>query len=353
MTPASSLRSTPLYLVSVPRIPRSGAARVGALAGVFLSFLAGCLDRPDTEPIGYSSHVLDANTEVRSLERNVDAKMKLDLNDGLSSPVPVHTGFAKGMAVQYWDLGQAPTSAEPMWIFMTAEDAEIELSAAEHPPLIDSIPGDTAYSPIRILFAVQVTAKYAGQRIPSLRALEDAIELGLVLDPVPLETFTNCVVTLTDTRFQTGEGQPELVPEPAYYRGREVHHFCVPGSGRERRASFPLRMGNVVFGNAYNLRRENQTTVLDETSQKLKLNDDDDQLDSNVVFDVMLGEAGYTSLWKAFEVVVPSGYGFAQIQSFDQLFDKVEGGLDARPQVIEYRDTALVLNRPLLMGVAP
>jgi hypothetical protein len=337
----------------IPCAPPRAALVLAALAGLGLSLVTGCLDRPDTEPIGYSSFVRDADSEVRLLERNADAKMKLDLNDGLTSPVPVHTGFAKGMAVQYWDLGQAPTSAEPMWIFTSAEDPELELSAAEHPPLIDSIPGDTAYSPIRMLFAVQVTAKYAGQRIPSLRALEDAIELGLVLPPVPLDTFTNCVVTLADTKFQTGEGQPELAPEPAYYRDREVHHFCVPGSGRDRRASFPLKTGNLVFGTAYNLRRENQTTVLDETLQKLKLNDDDDQLDSNVVFDVMLGDPGYTSVWKGFEVVVSSGYGFGQIQSFDQLFDKVEGGLDARPQVIEYRDTTLVLNRPLLMGVAP
>jgi hypothetical protein len=340
MTHAALSRFTPL--VATSRSPL-----LAALA--CLPFVCACLDRPEHEPIGYSRFVLDADAEVRPLERNVDAKMKLDLNDGLTSPVKLHTGFAKGIVVPYWDLGQSPTSAEPMWLLTAGEDAASEL--ADHPPVIDSIPGDTAYSPIRILFAVQVTAKYQGQRIPSLRALEDAVELGLVLEPKPLDTFTNCVVTLEETEFESVEG-PVLRPERAFYRDRAVHQFCVPGTGRER-ASFPLKMGSVVFGNAYNLRRENQTIVLDETALKLKLNEDDDQLDSNVVFDVAPGDAGYTSLWKGFEVVVPSGYGFAQIQSFEQLFDKGPGGLDARAQVIEYRDTMLVLNRPLLMGIAP
>src|SRR5262245_63573369 len=79
---------------------------------------SACLDRPETEPTAYSSYVLAAGVEVRPLERTPAAKMKLDLNDGLTGPlIPLRTGYVAGHEVQYWDLGQSPTTAEPMWRF--------------------------------------------------------------------------------------------------------------------------------------------------------------------------------------------------------------------------------------------
>jgi hypothetical protein len=311
---------------------------------------SACLDHSDTEVIGFSSFVLESNIEVRALERNPDAKMKLDLNDGLPlGTVPLRTGFVAGHEVRYWDLGQSPTSAEPIWIFLRhLGDGSEEV---EHPPLIDSIPGDTAYSPIRMVFEVYVTPKWARQKFPSLRAVEDGVELGLLEEPVAKEFFTNCVVTLKDNLVE-GPEDTKFTPTEVYYRGRSVYQFCV-GDLAGNSGLFASKMGAPVFGNAFVLRRETEAMPLDEGTVKADLNGDGDQLDANVVFDSNVGDAGYTSLWKNLDVVVESNYKFGDAQGQDKLFTKVAWGLQGMdPPVIEYKDTLLILNRPLL-PVAP
>lgn len=307
-----------------------------------------CLDRSDTEAVGYSSFIVESNVEVRPLERSPDAKSKLDLNDGLPlGTVPLRTGFAGGREVQYWDLGQAPTSAEPMWIFLRHLGDSSE--RVEHPPLVDSIPGDTVYSPIRLIFEVYVTAKWARQKFPSLRALEDGVELGLLEEPIAKDSFTNCVVTLKDNSVEAPEGQ-KLMPTEVYYKGRSVYQFCVDelsgGSGL-----FATKMGAPVFGNAYLIRRETEAAALDELALKADLNGDGDMVDSNTVFDASVGDPGYTSLWKNLDVVVDAKYEFGGAKGQDDLFMKMPWGLRGiDPPVIEYKDTGLILNRPLLAG---
>lgn len=322
---------------------------------ILLSFAlacSACLDRSDTESPGYSSFITNANTEVRPLERNADAKMKLDLNDGLPGPmatVPLRTGFVGGRDVQYWDLGTAPTSAEPMWVFVKHLGAGSE--PTEHPPLIDSIPGDTAYSPTRIIFEVFVTAKWANQKFTSIRAIDDGVELGLLEEPVQKELFTNCVVTLKDVVLDAGAGQEPITPTTAYYRGKLVYQHCVRELSGDS-GQYMTKMGAPVFGNAYLLRRENQVATLDESVFKADLNGDGDNLDSNVVFDANVGDAGYTSLWKNMEVVVSDDYMFGAVKGTDGLFEKMPWGQQAKaPPVVEYKDTTLIVNRPLFTGV--
>jgi hypothetical protein len=311
---------------------------------------SGCLERSETEPPAYSSYVLAAGVEVRPLERTQSAKMKLDLNDGLTGPlIPLRTGYVAGAEVQYWDLGTAPLTAEPMWVFKRHDAAGPALT---HPPVVDSIPGDTVYSPIRIIFDVYVTALYNGQQFPSLRAIDDGVELGLLEQPVQTETFTNCVVTIKENQLEAGAGIPPHDSTPAFYRGREVNQFCVNdlmgGNG-----IFPTKMGAPVFGSALLLRRENQPLSLDESLFKSDLNADGDMLDSNAVYDSDVGDMTYTSLWKNLDVVVSSDYVFGHFQALDSMFDKKSWGLSAKdPAVVEYKDTALVINRPL-RPVAP
>lgn len=309
---------------------------------------AACLDRPETEPPAYSSFIVPEGIEVRALERTMAAKTRLDLNDGLSGPlIPLHTGYAGGHQVSYWDLGQSPTSAEPMWIFVRGQ-GESRMVIAEHPPVVDSIPGDSAYSPIRLIFEVPVTSRYAGQRFPSLRAIEDGVELGLLEQPAAVDSFTNCVVTLQDNQFEAGEGVEPRKTTAAYYRDRTVYQFCV-GDVVAQTGLFTARMGAPVFGNAYMLRRENQVPPLDESVFKIDLNEDGDSIDSNVVFDAEPGDAAYTSLWRNLDVVVVADYAFGDIMSQEQMFDEQSWGLEAKDsRVIEYKDTGLVLNRPLL-----
>ncbi|HKU43342.1 MAG TPA: hypothetical protein VJR89_34510, partial [Polyangiales bacterium] len=294
------------------------------------------------------SYVLAPGVEVRPLDRTPAAKTKLDLNDGLTGPlIPLRTGYVAGHEVQYWDLGTAPTSAEPMWRFKRHDGTRVD-----HPPLVDSIPGDTAYSPIRILFDVFVTPRYAGERFPSLRALDDGVELGLLEDPVQTDQFTNCVVTIKDNQLEAGGDRPPHNPTPVFYRGREVNQFCVDELMGDD-GMFMSKMGAPVFGNALLLRRENQMLSLDESLFKADLNGDGDMSDSNVVFDADVGDAGYTSLWKNLDVVVSDDYMFGALQSQDAMFDKKPWGLSPKDaMVVEVKDTTLIVNRPL-RPVAP
>jgi hypothetical protein len=310
---------------------------------------SACLDRSNTEAVGYSSFVLESNVEVRALERNMDAKTKLDLNDGLNASTPLHTGYANGKEVRYWDLGTSLATAEPIWIFLRhlGEASEV----VEHPPLIDSIPGDTVYSPIRIIFEVYVTPKWANQKFPSLRALDDGVELGLLEEPMQKDQFTNCVVTLKDNTVDGPDGK-KFLPTEVYYRGKSVYQFCI-GDLVGNSGQFGAKMGAPVFGNAYLLRRESDVTSLDETALKTDLNDDGDMLDSNVVFDSNVGDSGYTSVWKNLDVVVNANYMFGTAKGQDDLFTKMPWGLQAiDPPVLEYKDTATIINRPILPEAA-
>jgi hypothetical protein len=312
---------------------------------------SACLDRSDTEAVGYSSFVLESNVEVRPLERNMDAKLKLDANDGLNTgTIPLHTGYAGGKEVRYWDLGTSLATAEPIWIFLRhlGDGSEV----VEHPPLIDSIPGDTVYSPMRYIFEVYVTPKWARQKFPSLRALEDGVELGLLEEPKAIDFFTNCVVSLKDNVLEGPEGK-KFMPTEVYYRGKSVYQFCV-GDLMGNAGQFPTKMAAPVFGNAFLVRRENDVSPLDETALKTDLNGDGDMLDSNVVFDSTVGDTGYTSVWKNLDVVVDKDYEFGAAKGQEDLFKKMPWGLQANhPPVIEFKDTTTIINRPILPESAP
>lgn len=328
-------------------------ARLASLALVCCCLVA-CLEQPETESVGYSTYVLAPDAEVRPLERDLDAQKKLDLNDGLGTEVLLRTGNFDDQVAWYWDLGQAPMNAEPMWVLVEGAGRGVPL--AGHPPIIDSIPGDAAYSPMRIIFDVHVTEKYQGERIPSQRALEDAIELGLVRDPKLSGYFANCVVTLEAVTFELGFDMPALQPTSAYYRDLEVFQFCVRTDYEDAAAppaEFTLKSDAVYFGNAYGLRRENTTTALDEPAAKRDLNSDDDMQDVNVVFDVRPDDDGYSSLWKGFEVVMEPNYAFGAVRSVDALFVQEPGSMSAKPPAIEYRDTMLIWNRPIRAVVMP
>ena len=313
---------------------------------------AACLSRTDTEPPGYSSFIVPAGVEVRPLERTMAAKMKLDLNDGLTSPVPLRTGYAAGAEVRYWDLGTAPTSSEPMWVF-ARRNGDDAMYLLDHPPVIENIPGDSTYTPVRLLFDVFVTDQWAGEKFPSLRAIEDGVELGLLETPVANDLFTNCAVTLEGTEFETGPGEEPRRPTAVYYKDRVVYQFCV-GDLMDGSGTFATRMGSPVYGNAYLLRHENEVPTLDEGVFKADLNGDGDQLDSNVVFDSVIGDMGYTSLWRNLDVVVAQDYPFGDLKGQDAMFDKKSWGLESKDErIIEYKDTGLIVNRPQYRPESP
>lgn len=321
--------------------------RSRAAAWLVASSLCGCLDGGSADPIGYSSHVLDEDARIPRAEDDMLLMMRIGGNDAVDEIVPLRTAYAAGRAVRYWDFGTASSSAEPVWVFRRrGTDGAAE--AFGHPDLIDSVPGDMGYSPIRALFLVVVTGDYDGQRITSAQALEDAIELGLVEEPMAMAVAVNWPVVLAGTVIEVGEGDAPIEPVEAYYRGRVVMHVPLGGM-LENVGTFVLERGAISTPNVYVLRRQNEVDALDEAVLERDLNEDGDMQDSNVVFSVDAGEAGYTSIWQQVEVIVPPDYAFGDSQAEGDLFVMEEWGLHAKDgAVVEYAPTEdTLLNRPI------
>jgi hypothetical protein len=308
-----------------------------------------CLEPQKDDGMLYSSYVLSAGAKVPRLEDDMGAGKKLDANDGFSgSLIPLRTGYVAGKEAKYWDLGQvAALAAKPMWIFRRQGDGSSE--EIGHPSLIDSIPGDTPYTPLRQLYVVLVTDAYHGQVITSERALEDAIDLKIVEAPVPQDHFVNCVVTLSTMQRQVGPDMTDVVsPEPAYYRGKIVYQFCI-GGFENGVGALPLNMdGTVTAGNAYLVRRVNEGAPLDEATFKADFNADEDMLDSNTVFDSNVRDMKYTSVWKSIDVQVPAEYNFGDAKAESDLFTKMSGQLIGKSgKVVQFKDNLVFLNRPI------
>jgi hypothetical protein len=325
-------------------------AHLRLVALVFLCSLGwvGCLE-PVPQHGLYSSYVLPADTRVPRLEDDAAATKRLDANDGLGMSIPLHSAFVAGSEVQYWDFGQLTSIAvKPMYIFRRSADGASDFSRdIGHPDLIDSIPGDTAYTPLRQIYAVYVTDSYRNERMTSIRAIEDAVEIGIALSPSPAKFFVNCDVTLSTVQLLAASDGTTMAPGDAYYRGELVKQFCLGGLVSNVGAIQLKDDGTFTPGRAYLLRRENESQPLDEMLLKQDLNDDGDQIDTNVIFDSNVLDDTYTSIWRSFEVVVPRDYKFGAAMSEADLFDKSSGQLVAKPTVIEFHDTGTYLNRPI------
>jgi hypothetical protein len=325
------------------------------IALVFSSvLLASCLDPAASDVTGYSSHVLGHSAHVASLEDDDATRMKLDMNDGIDGElVALHTGFADGIAVTYWDFGTSPASIEPLYRFRRRVKGGADETIG-HPDLIDSVPGDMSYSPLRAIYLVYVTSAYDGERITSLRALDDAVELGLVEEPEPTGKFGNCPVMLSSTRVEAGEGVPARKPDTVYYREHRTTHLCLESLLDADVGLFPIpERGPVPAPSAYALQRKNDPVALDEAVFKSDLDGDGDQLDSNVVFSVSPGAPSYSSIWSQVSVIVPASYAWGDSRAQGDLFEKQLWGLQAIDgAVLSSAKTDVIWNRPI-RGIVP
>ena len=322
------------------------------LFGLFCGLigLCGCLTTP-TEDTLYSSYVLPNGTEIPELEADEAAGKKLSLNAGLGSFIPLRTGYFDGAEVKYWDFGELDsTSIEPMYIFRYQEE---EGSASEfvpdstHPNLIDAIPGDEAYTPLKQIYAVYFNIKtYRGERITSIRALEDAVDMGLVSAPVRSEWFTNCLVVPGTVRMQTTDDGQTDSPVVAYYRGKVVKQFC-PGDTLSAIGAIMLTDNRFKPGNAYSVRRKSDAEVLDETLLDADLNEDGDSLDTNTIFSDDVATKTYSGIWNNFEVEVDRTYVLGDAKRESDLFERDGDRLTAKDRVLDFSDRGVFLNRPI------
>ncbi len=222
---------------------------------------------PDSPPVPDGPipfvEILPAGTIVPSISANAELISQIKINDGLVDAALVTsggvvtraTGKAGGVTVRYWNFGAAPVEtgiavAAPLYQLGTVDGGGVFTPLPNHPLLIDTIPGDIRYSPIRRVVNVPVTALYNGELITSLAALGEAIELGLVADPVPDGTWVNLPVVLPGTTLEVAPAPAAPMPaKQVYGRGYKVDVFELGTSlGRQ-----PLRSGFIPIGQATGL----------------------------------------------------------------------------------------------------
>jgi hypothetical protein len=196
----------------------------------------GCLDPLVKDKPGASSHLLPPGTAVPSAIDSPELRVQLTLNDGLDDiafmmsggVVPRGTGASAGMSVRFWSFGPATRAPSPIYELVRKTDAGMQ--RIDHPALLDALPGDHGYGPLHGINDVVVTDAYAGELITTMDALADAIDLGLVEEPVPRKMFVDSPVVLPSTKLDVGGATLQALPETVFARGYTVTIFRLGGA---------------------------------------------------------------------------------------------------------------------------
>lgn len=223
---------------------------------------AGCRLGPlvDDQP-GASANVLPKDAVIPGVASNQDLMNQIVLNDRLSTTaltknnnvIVRYTGMTAsaagdGVAVKFWAFGDADRAPAPIYVFGRGDPMSPSFAPlTEHPPLVEVVPGDPDYEPIHTIFNVKVTDKYDGQKITTLGALSDAIDLGLVEAPVAIKVFVNRPIVRPQLRLEVAPGA-SAAPTPVYAHGYLVDSFPLGGAlGRQPTPSGLLPTSQVSF----------------------------------------------------------------------------------------------------------
>jgi hypothetical protein len=215
-----------------------------ALAVVLLC--GGCLDSMVGDQPGYSRFILPPMSMPPLATDDVTTLRKIDVNDGVAKPgIMPKVGWAAGEQLMYWDFGAGKSRATVAYVIATCNGGPP--APTEHPVIVDSIPGDSDYSPYRALLFACTTDKYNGEILPSVDAFNDAIDLGLITDP----TGSNATYWV-DQPITTGIDVPLVGGLPtqsrlAFYRGTTVSYQTMePQEGPNMfDGAMPVLTGNV------------------------------------------------------------------------------------------------------------
>ncbi len=223
---------------------------------------AGCRLGPlvDDQP-GASANVLPSGTTIPSVTTNHDLMNQIVLNDSLDTTALMKnnnvivrgTGMTTdaagdGVAVRFWAFGDADRAPTPIYVFGQGDPMSPSFTPlADHPPLVETVPGDTDYESVHAIFNVKVTDKYDGQKITTLGALSDAIDLGLVEAPVSIKVFVNWPIVRPMLRLEVATGST-VAPTPVYAHGYVVDSFPLGGTlGRQPNPRGLLPTSQVSF----------------------------------------------------------------------------------------------------------
>jgi hypothetical protein len=201
--------------------------------------------------------LLPAGTAVLGVGENPELLSQIRIFDGLSDSalatangVLVRTAAkVNGATVKIWNFGSAQTdgnfvTSAPIYVLADSDGAGGFTPRADHPFLLDSIPGDSRYSAVRRIIFVPVTAMYQGELITSIEALDEALARGIVGEPVQAGTWRNIPVVPPGTKLELGGESPPMDAMPVFARGHIVDVFPIGGTLGIQ----PLRNGQIPSG---------------------------------------------------------------------------------------------------------
>lgn len=257
--------------------------------------VCGCLDPLVDDEVPPRGLVLPAGSTVDSAYDDSAVAQQIADNDGVDGEVPLLSGFVDGQPVHYWDFGSAPTIVAPIWVIVDSDGNPID-----HNVVVDTIPGDSGYSPYWVVFTVKITDAYAGQIMPSIAAIREAEQLGLVEAPERQDKAVNCPTVAPDVALDVGTGTPEPASHWFYWQGRRVLYYDF--------GFIPLEQGvSVPDVPVYVLRREG-SEPLSEPVRGVDITGDGDTNDTNNLFSYAAASDGYSPLCRTVDVAVPSAY---------------------------------------------
>lgn len=324
--------------------------QLSALVPVALALfaLAACVDPLVDDDVDQSALVLPSGAHVPQLADDPAALAALasKLPPSLRGTIHANGAFSEGTTVTWWDLGPAQPSPLPGYLLVReADDGDYladgrRFSPIEHPVIRSSIPGDLGYAPIWRVSLVPVTARYAGELLTSVDAVDAAVEAGLVEPPLRVPYARNAPVVLASTRLEVAPGGALEAPTAAYYKGRVIYtmpfgELFVPG-------------GTLPVGAQYQLRREGGEPI-SEVARGVDMTGDGDASDTNDLF-----APGYSPLVQMVDVVVaPDTEAIdsyrndseSDLTSAAQLFDN-DGRTPTATVVRSIHPTTTVFNRP-------
>lgn len=302
--------------------------RVPLLAAAASLTLGGCTLDPlvDDDP-AVSVHILPPGTEVPSVDVDSELVYQILVHDGLDDGPLVEaggviapkTGFAGGLPVTYWSFGNAPRIGAQIYV-LVEDTADGPQRIAFHPYLVDSMPGDAGYSPFRRIQHVYVTDLYDGELLTTMRALTDAVELGLVWAPVTTATWMNAPMVAPGTTLEVGRPEPEE-PFDVYADGYRVPMFVFGGE----RGVQPLRSGAIPMAQVSTVREAGAVKYSDKPIFQL-----------GIPAEVPVDAYNYTALVNVLEVELATGVTAASLTGDADLFTRsMTGSISAMKPVVE------------------
>lgn len=264
---------------------RRGPSICAALAAAGIA--AGCLGPPD-ESVPIERLLGPPGTSILDAPRlEAVAPPGLDRSQ-MARRVAYLRGYADGEPVWYWNVdGANARFIAP--VYRLVDDAG-ELVGA---PIIDTIPGDTGYTPWWRIHVVRTTAEYAGERIDSREAIDVAVQAGLLLEPRATNRVVNCPVVDAEA-ITIDPGRTELEVAPVWYRGLRATWILFPGE-----TIVPTSERSMPIFPVYVLQRIDEALPLYEFITGVDVDGDARLVNSNNVFANGIGGLRYSPLWEA------------------------------------------------------